>query len=654
MGAQGLIIVALRWAFRPAILTDGRNDLLTRKRILLLGCLTVLAALAIAGIVGVAAINRISMNLGPILERRLSAAIDRRVSIGSIALVWGNPIHLQATDLRLANALWGNDPDMIAVQGLSADIDVWPLLRGLVRYQNLRLDAPRIVLERNDEGIGNWHFTASEEPSLPSTLLASLVPWAIIPKDRTQFPTLIDFAVKDGLVSYRTSSGNRLRIALNALAIRTDGDGRPVIMTVDGRYNDMPVHLSAETESFSVMRKRAQPFGTHLSMATTSGTIGFDGTMTDPLNVDGIDGVLHIDGKDIGGLLAIFGAGVDLHLSLHVDSPFDHHGDRWQLADAKGTLGGDTFHGTFALDEGPRHEADRIALKLDFATLDLKRLIEAARTDSGTEPLSLRIDTKPPTVFDVGVTANEARYGKAKLTNLAAAGHLHPGEMALDQASFTAAAGTVKASGTARSVGAASRIETRMAVTGADSAEIAQWFGPAADPSEVVPLGGRLDARLSLEMTGTTLDEALERGQGQTVVSMTQGQVAKSWLEKASTNLRALFRKGEGTVPLTCFIGIGDLRDGIVTLTPVRLRTPDTTLVAGGNIDLRAERVDMTLRSADRKKSLLTLNLPLHIGGPLSSPRVSPLGTKPQPPDLAMDRLRPDMRQLAESNPCLR
>ena len=630
------------------------NDRLTRKRILVLGCLAMLTALAIAGVIGIAVVNRMTMNLGPILERQLSAAIDRRVSIGTIALVWGNPIHLQATDLRIANAPWGDNPDMIAVQGLSADIAVWPLLHGLIRYQNLRLDAPRIVLERDGDGVGNWRFTTSPKPSWLSSLMSSLMPWAVIPKDRTQFPTLIDFAVKDSVVSYRTSSGNTLRIALNALAIRTDGDSSPVTMTVDGHYNDTPVHLSAETESFSVMRKRSQPFGAHVAIVTAAGMVGFDGTLIDPLNVDGADGQLHIDGNNLGGLLAIFGAGVGLDLPLHVDSLFDHHGDHWRLADAKGTLGSDTFHGTFTLDEGARHESDRIALNLDFATLDLKRLVEAHHTDGSTEPLSLQIDAKPPTLFDVGVTANDARYGNARLTNVAFNGHLHPGEIVLDQMSFTAATGTVKASATARSVEGGGRIEARMVVAGADSAQIARWFGPAPDQNEVDQLSGRLDAHLSLEMTGATLDEALGRSEAQAVVSMIQGQVARSLLEKASTNLRALFRKGEGTVPLTCFVGIGDLHDGVATFAPIRLRTPDTTLVAGGNIDLRAERVDMTLRSADREKSLFTLNLPLHIGGPLADVRVSPLGTKPQPPDLALDLFSPDIRRLAESNPCLR
>ena len=627
---------------------------MTRRRILFISGLATLTALAIAGVIGMAIVNRMTMNLGPILERRLSAAIDRRVSIGTIVLVWGNPIHLRATDLRIANAAWGDEPDMIAVQGLSADIAVWPLLRGLIRYQNLRLDAPRIVLERDGDGIGNWHFTPSRKPSWLSSMVASLVPWAVIPKDRTQFPTLIDFAVKSGFVSYRTSSNNTLRIALNALAIRTDGDGRPVTMTADGHYNDTPIHLNAETESFAVMRKASQPFGAHVSMETASGTVGFDGTFMDPLNVDGADGQLHIDGKNLGGLLAIFGAGVDLNLPLHVDSPFERHGDHWGLADAKGTLGGDTLHGTFALDEGARHEADRIALNLDFATLDLKRLIEAHHGDSGTKSPSLRIDTKPSTLFDVGVTAKEARYGNARLTNVTATGHVHPGEIALDQVSFNVAAGTVKASGIGRSVAPGSRIEARMTVAGVDSAQIARWFGPAPDQNEINQLSGWLDARLSLAMTGATLDQALGRSTGQAVVSMIQGQVARSLVEKASTNLRALFRTGEGTVPLTCFVGIGNLHDGIATFAPVRLRTPDTTLMAGGDVDLRAERVDMTLRSADREKSLFTLNLPLHIGGPLSDVRVSPLGTKPQPPDLALDHFPPDIRQLAESNPCLR
>ena len=92
---------------------------------------------------------------------------------------------------------------MVRVGHLSALIDVRPLLRGVLRYENLRVEDAAIVLERDKTGVGNWKF--------PGGGLGG--GFAIVPKNRTQFPTLIDFALAGGLVTYRTSSGAILRIA---------------------------------------------------------------------------------------------------------------------------------------------------------------------------------------------------------------------------------------------------------------------------------------------------------------------------------------------------------------------------------------------------------------------------------------------------------
>jgi hypothetical protein len=111
-------------------------------------------------------------------------------------------------------------------------------------------------------------------------------------------------------------------------------------------------------------------------------------------------------------------------------------------------------------------------------------------------------------------------------------------------------------------------------------------------------------------MTGTTLRSALEASRGHAVFSLTHAQVARAALEKVSTDPRSFFRKREGTVPVSCLLGIVDLKDGIGTIWPLKLRTPDATVVGYGRVDFSRERLDLTVQSVAASTSFFAMDIP--------------------------------------------
>jgi len=63
-------------------------------------------------------------------------------------------------DIRLANADWGSEPIMVAVDRLTFEIDLLSLVFGPLRIHSLELDGADILLEVADDGRGNWEFDA--------------------------------------------------------------------------------------------------------------------------------------------------------------------------------------------------------------------------------------------------------------------------------------------------------------------------------------------------------------------------------------------------------------------------------------------------------------------------------------------------------------
>jgi uncharacterized protein involved in outer membrane biogenesis len=68
--------------------------------------------------------------------------------------------------MRLANAPWGMRPDMLELDEVRLQADLWSLFTKPVRIRSLSLGAARVSLERNDQPQTNWTLTEPDfEPS---------------------------------------------------------------------------------------------------------------------------------------------------------------------------------------------------------------------------------------------------------------------------------------------------------------------------------------------------------------------------------------------------------------------------------------------------------------------------------------------------------
>ena len=133
-------------------------------------------------------------DLRPWIESYESKSLDRRLTIGSLKIGWGNPLTVEFSDVRLASPSWGSSPEMVRIDSGSAAIDLWSLWGGPLRFEKLELVKPVIILERNAEGTGNWAMGAAASiPSPPAPPVASTYA-----AGRLKIPTLIDLAVRGG------------------------------------------------------------------------------------------------------------------------------------------------------------------------------------------------------------------------------------------------------------------------------------------------------------------------------------------------------------------------------------------------------------------------------------------------------------------------
>jgi uncharacterized protein involved in outer membrane biogenesis len=304
------------------------------------------------------------------------------------------------------------------------------------------------------------------------------------------------------------------------------------------------------------------------------------------------------------------------------------------------------------LDEGPRGGSDKIAIKARYDTLVLDRMLGSEKDKDGKsgdwKSIALQLPDRASPEIKTDLAAGRLQYGGIALSDVALKGTVGPGALDLGSVRFAMAGATFEANGTAKADGKATHLHVDAGLPGARIGGFLKLLGLATDQ-----IAGQISARATLDATGSRLGEALARADGAAVFAMIDGKVARDVLEKASTDLRTLFRKGKGMSTVKCLLGVAAVKAGVARVSPLVLRTSEATLTGGGSVDLLKQRIDLTIRSDPKSTGFFALDLPIRISGPLDAPQAAPDSKSKFKPNLALPDLPKPIRQVAEHSGCL-
>lgn len=440
------------------------------------------------------------LDLGPVAGRIGGTLLGRDLSFTGLKVVPGHWTRLEARGLRLAG-LPGAAP-MLEIAQAEGELDILSLFQGPPVLRHLSVSGARLRLERAPDGTGNWHFGAkpsvassggasgevrTASPEAPRGAGQQAAPEArgngpetlppVDPSGRAGIPVLLDLALADGEVEIATSSGNRLHVRLDRVSLGAEDVDQPVRLSAQGAYNGLPLRLQADLASFLALRDTSEPCAVTLRVSSGDTSLGFGGTMVDPLNLDGAKGQLVLEAASPDVLLSIVGsppAQPGQGPALRLAGMLERSGDHWRLRDATGSLGGAAITGgRLRLDEGARGQPDRLALDLPFGRLDLNRLLGGASSGrSGEADLSLEVDRSPDMLVSARLSAEQLDYGALRLTGARLAARLEPGRVVLEDLSGGYLGGKVEGEGAVENLaepgGTGGVISARLNASGLD------------------------------------------------------------------------------------------------------------------------------------------------------------------------------------------
>lgn len=562
---------------------------------------------------------------GPI-ERMAMEKTGRELVIhGDLTLKigWPSP-QIHAGAVSFSNPAWAAEKQMIAADAVEVSIDLPQLLRKNLVLSDVRLERPVIYLEQGSGGRKNWLLDREQRDE-----------GARIHVDR--------LTLDRGTLGYdNAEQKTSIRAQLSSTG-NTEPSDADLSFTAAGKYKGLPLLASGSGGPVLGLRDENAPYRLKARIAVGHTEADVDGTITSLLKFSAVDVRLALRGDSLAQLFPLIGIVFPETRAYTTQGHMVHSGQSWHYEKFSGRIGSSDIAGEFQAETGgkrPAIRADVVSRRLDFA--DLGALIgarpggvQAAKKAAAASPPTAARTPTPARVLpdvpfrterwdsiDAEVTLKAAAIRGAKdlrVDDLSTHLSLRDSVLTLDPLSFAVAggeiAGTVSLDGSENPIQANARLRVKKIL-------ISKLF-PALATGQ--PSLGQINGEFHLAGNGNSVGGMLANADGKVRLVATGGKISRLMMEKAGLHLWEILElkmSGDQLVQLRCGVADFSVKDGTMRAEALTFDTTVTTITGSGSIDLREEKLDLTLIPNTKNTSLVALRSPLHVRGSFARPEI--------------------------------
>lgn len=293
--------------------------------------------------------------------RAFTIAGELDIDLGPITAIWSE-------DVTLANAAWAQSPELVSVARLQVRVDLWrSLADGRIVLPEVRLERPRLVLERDSQGRPSWPDLAGDQKAAGD--------------GENELPVIHALAINDGQVLYRDAMAN---FELDSSIESTPGKGaewgvQQLHWRGDGSLGGSPMRFDLRIGAATDAPDRDRPLTVdgEVEVAGTSATIA--GRLAAPLQLQGVALDLRLDSPDPRVLLRLAGLTGEADLPpVKIEASLARTAETWEIAELFAAAGPSDFAGRAAYHHDGAASRLRADLKSDVLDVaSLRRLIAA-------------------------------------------------------------------------------------------------------------------------------------------------------------------------------------------------------------------------------------------------------------------------------------
>ena len=561
----------------------------------------------------------------PLAQSRVSAALGRPVTIKHLHVRLGRVPHIEAEGITIANPEgWPDDPkspignSFATIDKLAVDVDAMAYIRSRdIVIPQIDVTHPQAEVHQLADGKNNYTFGTPADPNAP-------------PAPASAGPKLGQLNIENG----------HAHVALAKLGadfgidLATKSD--KLVAAAKGTYAKQPITAEATGGALLSLRDNTHPYPMDAKLANGPTRLALDGTVENPLNFAGAKLKLELAGPDMALLLPLTGVAIPKTPPYRIAGQLDYQQGVVKFTNAQGRVGSSDLEGDFEVDTKPQTRPV-LAANLQSKLVDLKDLggfigAEPGDADKGTKraaPQNGRVLPNDPislprlNAADVHLKYRAARIqGRAQpLDNMRADLDIVNGAVAVHPLAFGIGGGTISAnidlSEAKNEVHAKAAIDfQRVSVD-----KLLAATGAARG-------AGAIGGRAVIDGTGRSLAEILGRGNGELKLYMGSGGnvsallVDLSGLQFGNALLSALGIPNRAKIQ--CLITDFVLQQGVASARTVVLDTDENRVGVTGDINLRAESLNLRLRTDSKHFSMGSLPAPVDVSGTFATPGVRP------------------------------
>lgn len=582
-------------------------------------------AASVAGLVLVAAVAIwiLGWNIlrGPV-EEVASSAAGRPVKIeGNLHVGFDLPrATVRIEQVKLANADWADEPDMVRLGAGEVTIDLWALITGGDMMPAVVLTQLRLMLERRD-GKANWEGLGGDGGG----------------EATGSGPTISRLEIHGGTITY-ADPADRTTMDLTLESVPLEGAPGNVGLRLEGggRYQGNKATMEVTAGSLLALTDAARfPVDGAVAMGPTRVT--FKGDVNDPMNFAGLDLEVEVRGNDAADLFPIAGIPAPNTPPYRVKGRLSFDQRKWIYRDFTGTIGDSDVAGTMTYET--RNDRPFITADLRSKLLDpddFGMMVGAPPGTGSGETVSPRqkefaaeyaardkvlpdapLDFAKVRAVDADVRLTGARIAvpKLPLRDVQMALKLRDGVMTFDPLDVTADQGTMK---------------SRILLDASKDTVVTDYDVRLSrfDIGQALPgAKGELTGRIRLKGTGNSVADSLATANGDITIYMREGQLSNLIVEVMGLDIAEALGfaiGGDEPTAVRCAAFDFGVKNGVMSSRVFLLDTQDSLITGEGRVSLARETLDLKIRADAKDFSPLAAPSEIDVTGTFKSPGVLP------------------------------
>jgi uncharacterized protein involved in outer membrane biogenesis len=567
-----------------------------------------------------------------LIIHEVSRATGRPASIdGEVKLHLFSPNpELQVQGFALSNAPWARPKNMVAIKRFEATVSLKSLLRFHPIFPRVAIDSPAIDLERDASGRANWDFS---RPGTRKSRQNHAAPLHI--------PVIQDLSLTHGTLTARdrirklTFEG-RVSVEEN----RNTSDNHALKLRGSGTLNGKPFELNLNGEPLIGVQP-SQPYAFEAAVAAADIKLNTHVTISRPFDLAALQAKFHLSGSDLADVYYLTG------LALPNTPPYDVSGTlvrdhlAFRVDDFQGKLGSSDVAGKLGIDTG--HERPKLSAILASKQLNLADLAAPLGTEATPDRKSntlarptTPVAAAPPALLlpdadlqiervrgmDADVQFDAASVSASKMPMKKVHFHLNldNGKITLDPLAFQLPQGEFSGMVAVDAQGATPKTNIDMKLSNVDLAQFKPKSGKGA------PLEGQLLGRIKLQGSGTSVHKTAENADGDITLVIPRGEMREAFAELTGIDLARglglILTKNERNTAVRCGVASFKAAGGELTATTLIIDTTHVLVTGQGDVNLKTEALDLSLRGQPKEARMLRLRTPITLRGSLLQPKI--------------------------------